>query len=379
MTAGTLPAVCRCFRLRCALLRTHLEQLGSIHTACLPGHAHAHETSHRATGIGSRGLHCFALSAHHVGTGHIGITEDRGLLQFLNHGLVFLGCLHGGYTHGNNLHTAQILPLGRKYLIHGFRHFHGMTGQCGITDAHIRNSGKSRLQCGQQFRLQLAVDLGAVIVCAYIAADIGVEQNGVGNPVGILTEATDGNIHIQSDVAVHHAERHRTWRTVLVAHDFLGVDVIDPLILGRFAAEGEALADGAENIRNALAQIACHDRRFRGRIVDVLTLLCAQLHHLALLHDQHALSVRNRNDTACGNNIIRSLGIGGTAGNAFTALDHQCIRIQCVTIKIFLPLVSQNTACCSKDCFQKSHSPCSFRKLSTFSIPHAVLWCNTKK
>lgn len=47
-------------------------------------------------------------------------------------------------------------------------------------------------------------------------------------------------------------------------------------------------------------------------------------------------------------------------GDLFAALDREHIRVYRITVKIFLPLVSQHTAARACCCFDKSHLPFSF-------------------
>ena len=131
-----------------------------------------------------------------MGRAHGGVTEHGVALQLLDHLLVFLAGLHAVDAEGHDLQTPQIPPLVGQHLVEGIGDLHGVAGQSAVADAHIGNLGKGRLQGGQQLAFQLAVQTGAVIGAAHIAADVGVKQNGVADAVAVLTEAADGNVHI---------------------------------------------------------------------------------------------------------------------------------------------------------------------------------------
>ena len=111
--------------------------------------------------------------------------------------------------------------------------------------------------------------------------------------IAVLAEAADAHVGVDRRALVDHAERNGRRRAVLVADELLGVEVVDALVLRRFAAEGETLADVAENVADAVAELAREDARLGGGIVEKFARLGADLHDLALLDDEHALAVRH--------------------------------------------------------------------------------------
>ena len=158
-----------------------------------------------------------------------------------------------------------------------------MAGQAGIADALLGDLRKGGLERGQQLGLELVVQLVAGVGLGHVAADVGVEENGVADTVGILAEAADADVNVDASAGIHHAEGHGGRGAVLVAHDLLGVEVVNALILGSLAAEGEALADLPEDRADAFTQAAAEDGGLGGRVIDKLARLGAELGDLALL------------------------------------------------------------------------------------------------
>ena len=248
-----------------------------------------------------------------------------------------------------------------------------MAGQRAVTDAHVGNLGKSGLQSGHQLGFEHTVDLVAAIALGHVAADIGIEQQGIDDLVRELAVAADGNIDVQADILIHDAEGHGIGRAVLVADDLLGVEIVNTLILGRIAAEGKALADGLEGVEDGLAEAARKERRLGRGIVLVFAGLGAELDDLALLDDDHALAVIDGDQRTVGNDIVLALGVGRTGGSALPALLHQDILIQRVAVEILAPLIRKHAAHSAADGFNQSHiffplfcgSPAYFRMNST--------------
>ena len=222
-----------------------------------------------------------------------------------------------------------------------------MAGQRGVADAHVADAGKGGLEGGQQLGLELAVNLASLIAGLYIAADIGVEQQRVGDSVGILSEAANGDVDINARPLIHNAEGDRRGRAVLVADQFLGVKVVDPLVLGCLAAEGETLADGLEHLADAFAQIAGENAGFGRGVEGELARLGADLHHLALLYNEHTLAVCHRDDGAVGDNVVAALCVAGTTGGALLSLHRKNVRRDGLAVKILFPLVGQHAARCT--------------------------------
>ena len=285
-----------------------------------------------------------------------GIHEGRVALQLLEHLLVLLIGGNAGHAEGDDLDAPQVAPLLAQHLVEGVRQLHGVAGQLGVTDAGLADLGEGGLEGRQQLGLELAVQPVAGVVLADVAADVGVEQHGVGDAVAVLAEAADAHVDVDAGPLVHHAEGHGAGRAVLIADKLLGVEVVDALILGGLAAEGKAVGHGTEHVLQALAQTAAEQGRLRGHVVGILAGLGAHVHDLALVHDEHALAVRHRDDGAVGDDVVIAVTVAGASGGLFLSLYRQHVLGNGVTIKIFLPLVSQRTAGRAHRRSDKSHS-----------------------
>ena len=110
-------------------------------------------------------------------------------------------------------------------------------GNGAVANAHLRDLGKGGLQSGEQLGLKLAVDLIARVAIGHVAAHVGVEQQRVGDAVRILAVAANGDVDVQANVVIDHAEGHGRGGAVLVTDDLLGVDEVDTLVLACVAAK----------------------------------------------------------------------------------------------------------------------------------------------
>ena len=118
-----------------------------------------------------------------------------------------------------------------------------MGRDCTVTYSHCRNLCKRRLHCCHQLCLKLAFNLTLFKIIRYISTDVGIEQQGICDLVGILSVASDGNINIKADILVYHSKGHRIGCSVLISHDLLGIKIINSLILCGISAKGETLSD----------------------------------------------------------------------------------------------------------------------------------------
>ena len=328
------------------LLLTHLEEALGVHAAGLTGHPHAHE-SHSGTGIGVGGcrLHGAGLCADKMRRRAGGVHKGRIALQLLDHLFVFLVGLDAGNAEGYDLKTPKIPPLCGQFLVQSICQLCGVAWKGRVSNAHIADLCEGGLQRGQQLGFQLAVNGSAVKIRFHIAADIGIEQQRVCHPIGILPKTADGDINVDPRPLVHDTEGDGRGRAVLVADQFLGVEVVDALILGRFAAEGEPLADVLEHLPDTLPQVARKDAGFRGGVEGEFAGFSAYLHHLALLHDHHALAVGHGDHGAAGDNVVAAFGVAGAPGGPFPPLDRQHGSGDRLTVEILLPLIGHHAAC----------------------------------
>ena len=350
-------------RLLGCLLLTHGVEILGVDAAHLTGHAHAHERHGRARGrVGRGGLHRLALRAREHRGGARRVHVGGLALHLLDHLLVFLVRLHGRDAEGHDLKTAAVAPLRRELLVERLGDLARVTGQRRVADAHVADARERRLQRREQFALELTVDRVAGVGLGDVGADVGVKQQRVRDAVAVLAEAADGDVDVDAGALIDHAERHRARRAVLVAGQLLGVEVIDALILRCFAAEGEALADVLEHLTDARAEVSGEDRRLGGRVVGVLARLGADLDDLALLDDEHTLTVGDRDARAGGDDVLIAVRVARTAGGFLLSLDRQHVGRQRLAGEKFLPLVGHDTAGSSGDRFDKSHKHAPLRR-----------------
>ena len=276
-------------------------------------------------------------------------------LQLLEHLLVVLVCRHAGHAEGHDLNTPQVTPLLAQHLVQRVRQLQRVARQLGVPDAVLADPGKRRLQRRQQLRLQLAVQPVTGVRLADVAAHVGVEQHGVADVVAVLAEAADAHVDVDARALIHHAEGHGRRRAVLVPDQLLGVEVVDPLVLGRLTAEGEAVDHVVEHILDAVTQIAGENGRLRGHIVCILAGHRAHIHDLSLIHDQHTLAVRHRDDAAVADHVVVALCVAGALARLLLALDCQHVFRNRVAVKEFLPLICHHAARGAHCCFDKSH------------------------
>ena len=78
--------------------------------------------------------------------------------------------------------------------------------------------------------------------------------------------------------------------------------------------------------------------------------LGAHLHDLALVDDNHALTVSHRNDRPIGDDVLRSLVVAAAAGDSLLTLDGHDVFGHRLAIEIFFPLVGHHAASCAQCC-----------------------------
>ena len=329
-------------------LHSHLLVQSVHHVAALSTcHTHAHEAHHRAALVAGSSLHSSTGCTGHEGHACIRIRES---LQIANVFFVLFARLNAAYAERNNLYAAQLAPFLAQHVIECIADFLCMTRQCTVAHALFTHHAKGLVQTGQQLSFQLTVNLAALIFVAYVAANIGIEQNRIGNLVAVLAKAADRDIHIQTDALVNNTEGNRAGSTIFVADDFLRIEEVHALILARIAAIGETLADLSKDILNTLhIQAICHDGRLRRGIISIFARLGAKLYNLAVFYDNHALTFVDGNSGAVADDVIlcRSVGAASLAGGTLHALCNQNIRLHAFTVNKLFPLIAQYAASCA--------------------------------
>ena len=179
-----------------------------------------------------------------------------------------------------------------------------MPRKCAVADSHPGNLCECRLQGCQELAAKLGIDLVSRIILLDVSADVLIKEDRIHHPVGIFAVAADRNIHVETDVLVHHAERDRIRRAVLVSDDLLCIKEVDSLVSRRVAAHRETLSELLKAVPDALSEISVEDTRLRGGIVHKLSGFRADLNDRSLIHDHHALSLIDRNDGSVGDQVV---------------------------------------------------------------------------
>ena len=104
-----------------------------------------------------------------------------------------------------------------------------------------------------------SVNIFSGIILLHITTYICIEKNRIGDLLTVFSEASDRNVHIQTDIHIHHAERNRIWCTVFVSDKLLGIDKINSLILRWFSAKGKTLANLLEGCLDTGSQSSAED------------------------------------------------------------------------------------------------------------------------
>ena len=382
--AGTLPALCRDgLRLTASRAESpgvarlpagagpaggrsrpgglaHLIEVLHLHAAHLSGQSHPHKRHGRAgVWVGCRRFHRLGLSpgqrtcrAGGVGVGRL---PAHLLLHLADLFFNFFIRTDRVDAEGHDLNPSEISPFGGENLLQDLRQLGGVAGQHGIADAHGTELGKGGLEGRHQVRSQRPIQRRTRVFLRDVAADIGVKQEGVHDPVAVFPKTADGDIHVDGSALIHHPESDRFGGAVFVAHDLLGIEIVDPLVLGRLSAEGEALSHVLKHTLDRFAQIPGENAGLCGHIVGVFPRLGAHVHHLALLHNEHTLAVCHRNDRAVGDDVVVPLAVAGAACDLLFSLDCQDVRRDGFAIEKFLPLIGQRAADRSECSFDQSH------------------------
>ena len=123
-----------------------------------------------------------------------------------------------------------------------------MAGEGAVADPHLGDFREGGLQSSHQLCFQLGVDHISLIVLGNVPCYIGIEQNRIHQMIGILSVTADRNINVQADVVIHYAEGYRIGCSVFIPGNFLRIDIIYSLIVGRISAEGYPSADFLKGI-----------------------------------------------------------------------------------------------------------------------------------
>ena len=348
------------------LLRTHVVEILRCIKAAAHGttsHTHAHEAGHSSGGVAGCGLHSVGSCRRHTAGHHKGIgAHGHGIFHILD--LLHILRIQGdGIQRDLSDGNAAADPICLQGLVHSLLQFICLGRNLGRTQLLLCQCAECRLQSGNEVCLHLLIDLIPGVSLLHIAADLSVEQQRIRNIVGIHTVAADIDRTAHAHALIDHFKDDGAGCTELVAHDLLGIEIVNSLILAGVTAVGEALTNCLESLLQTVTEFTCKDGRFCGSIIGILTGLGTNFHHLALLHDDHALAVGNGNAGAIGDNIVTAAGIGTAAGGPLLTLDNQSVHIQGITVEKLLPLICQHATQGADSCFDKTHNDSPFAEL----------------
>ena len=254
-----------------------------------------------------------------------------------------------------------------------------MCRHCRVAYSHLGDTGKGGLQCREKLAFQLRIDAASCKGLLDIATDILVEHERIDDPVGIFAVAANGNINIESDIAVDHTEWHRRCRPIFVAHNLLCIEEVDALVLAGVAAKGEARACTLERRQDPFAHcLASAEQKARlcRAVEDELAWLARGFDDGTLLHDDHVLPFIHRDHGAVRNDVVLAAGIGRASLRryAFAALGDEGVCIERVAIEVVPPGIGKNAADGTHASLQKSHgNPFSRAHMARFlaqSVAH---------
>ena len=199
-----------------------------------------------------------------------------------------------------------------------------------------------RLKSIDKLYPELIVDLIAGKLLCHISAQSRIEEQRIGDNVGINAVAADLNCAAQPDALVRYLKNNRIRRAEFVVDYLFGIKVVDALILSGVAAVGKALTDSSEGLLDAITELAGENRRFCRTVIYKFARLCTYLDYLSLLDDHHALSVGNGDAGAVCDDIVITLYIRGTTGYLLLSATHENVIRKCITVEKFLPLIRES-------------------------------------
>ena len=182
-----------------------------------------------------------------------------------------------------------------------------MRGDLAVSDAVASHCRKRRLQRGEKLCLELAVDLVSCEVACDISDNSCIEKDRIHYSVAVLSETCEGNIEVDAGIVILYPERYGIGRSVLVAHDLLRIYEVYSLILSRHSSELESLAYIGKSLFEAGPEVPVKQRRLRLAVEYIFSGLSAEIQNLALLDDDHALSVCDSDYGPVADDVVRSV------------------------------------------------------------------------
>ena len=155
---------------------------------------------------------------------------------------------------------------------------------------------------------------------------------------------THRDVHIKTDIVIHHPERHGICSSIFISNDFFYIEEINALILPRISAHRNTFYKLLKAFYNIFSQISIENAWFCGSIINKFSRLGTNLHNRSLVYDHHTLPFIDRNDRTVGNDIVTSfVASEQTFFCTFLTFFYENIRLQCRAVKIFTPLILKHT------------------------------------
>ena len=177
-------------------------------------------------------------------------------------------------------------------------------------DLEIRDLSESRSESVHELGLELLVDLLAGECVLYVSAYSLVEEERIGDPVGVYAGAAEVYFAVKIDSLVDYSEGDRVRRAEFVVHYLFGVEIIDSLVSAGLSAVCEALADLLEGVCHGVCQVSGEDAGLAGSIISEFAGFGADVDHFALVDYYHALSVRHNDAGSVGDDVVIPLSVG---------------------------------------------------------------------
>ena len=183
------------------------------------------------------------------------------------------------------------------------------------------------------------------------------EQQRVGDLVGEHAVAAEVDRKFEAERFIDdHAERDGVGSAVFVIAYLAQIEVVNALILAGITAEGETPSDEFEGIFDALPERARENAGFGGGIIDEFAGLAGELNDLALIDDDHELTLVDGDLGAVGNDVVAALGVAAAlAVDDLLSLGDEDVLRQSFAVEKFFPLIGENSAQGSEARFNKSH------------------------
>ena len=164
------------------------------------------------------------------------------------------------------------------------------------------------------------------------------------------------DVHIKTDIVIHHTERNGICSAVFISNDFFYIEEINALVLARISAHGNTFYKLFKAFYEIFPKISIKNTWLCGSIINKFSGLGTNLHNRSLVYDHHTLPFIDCNDRSVGNDVIIPLvSAKQSSFDTFLSFFYENICLQCGTVKIFTPLILKHTCSSSHTNLYNSH------------------------